>query len=58
VVTQNVDVYFSKVRSFAPDVLVITAEAARQTERVIETPVPWPIVVPISRLTPSHLRRS
>ena len=32
-VTQNVDVYFSKLRSFAPDVLVITAAAARRTER-------------------------
>lgn len=32
-VTQNVDVYFSKLRSFVPDVLVITAAAARRTER-------------------------
>jgi Uma2 family endonuclease len=32
-VTQNVDVYFSKLRSFAPDVLVITSTAARRTER-------------------------
>jgi Uma2 family endonuclease len=32
-VTQNVDVHFSKLRSFASDVLVITAAAARRTER-------------------------
>ncbi len=123
VVTQNVDVTFSKLRSFAPDVLVITAAAARRAERpfmshevvlaveivsptsvgmdrvakpafyagagipfywrieadggivlhtykidpinevyqptgtfsdVIETSEPWPITIPVSRLTPRH----
>ncbi|MFG1607461.1 Uma2 family endonuclease [Actinoplanes sp. NPDC049265] len=35
-VTQNVDVRFSERRSFAPDVLVITAAAADRTGRLYE----------------------
>jgi Uma2 family endonuclease len=51
-VTQNVDVHFSRLRSFAPDVLVITSAAAQRTERPF---MPHEVILAIEIVSPSSV---
>lgn len=51
-VTQNVDVRFNQQRSFAPDVLVITAAAAQRTERPY---MPHEVILAVEIVSPTSV---
>lgn len=51
-VNQNIDVRFGERRSFAPDVLVLTAAAAHRTERMYE---PHEVILAVEIVSPTSV---